>query len=131
MTDGIDAQQKMEKPWFYNLVNFLYYSVNDHLPESIRKYEKTLAAVEGSAGTVLVLGGIQKVTEKILPQFYNTDFKTLEGLCILILATGTVVYMSDKRELIKSLPQNHPVYTTGMISTWLASNGMALYDILK
>jgi hypothetical protein len=125
----INNLEHKKNPPLYTVVDKLYHGVMDNkfVPSYFKKHPELSASILANTGTVAVLGAVQKGTEIILPQFYAHNFKTLEALCIVGMVCVAVAY---KNKLVDFVTE-HPVYSSGMVSTWLTSIGMALYDLNK
>ena len=129
----IDTSSKdnNSKPLLYKVVDRLYHLADNEAPKFFQNHPKIAAATYGTIGTFLTLGIVQGLTEQVLPSFYNSEFKTIEGICIAATLVGGISYVKSKFRSFKEMNKQYPVYTPGMTATWLTSMGTALYDILK
>ncbi|HIH31722.1 TPA: hypothetical protein HA235_03370 [Candidatus Woesearchaeota archaeon] len=121
----------MKNPLLYKIVDKLFHAVNDKAPEFMQSHPKISAGIYGAGGTFTVLRGTQLLTERLLPDFYNSGFKTIEEVCIAATIIGGVAYVKNKFGTFKEMKEQYPVYTPGMTATWITSLGTAMYDIMK
>jgi hypothetical protein len=117
----------MKKPIFYDKLDKCYNAVmrQKFVPEYFREHPRLSAAILGSAGTSVVLKGTQELTELLMPQFYNTDFKTIEALCVVGLVAAGVAF---KNQIINTV-MKYPVYPSGVGASAVTSIAWVLYDI--
>jgi hypothetical protein len=121
----------MKKPLLYKIVDKAYHLADNNAPKFFQEHPKISAAVYGTVGTISILRGTQELTEHFLPIFYNSNFKTIEEICMASTIIGGISYVKNKFGSFKEMNKQYPVYTPGMTATWLASIGTAAYDILK
>lgn len=114
----------------YEVVDSAYRAVVDVAP-FVDETPEASAATLGALGSFLVVKGIQKGSEKLVPGFHEKVLPTLEkiaigGTALIPLAVGFYA-PGEVRDMIVQ----HPTYTMGMLGAMSGSVAGALHDLYK
>ncbi len=125
----------MTKPFLYNVVDKLYNTVMDNMPQALQDRDMGSAAILGSGGIYAVVRGLQwtskNVIDKIIPGFDDKCLPVLEKICIGSMAAAPIVYYLADPVGAKEITTQHPTYTYGMAGVWVGSITGAAQDLLK
>jgi hypothetical protein len=122
-------------PFLIKQLTYFHKSAGKVLSKSLRfkerinpMRERVRASLEGTIGTSLVLGMAHGAAYVIGGQeFYNNTFKYVEQTCIVGLGAATALYIALKQNDIADILQEHPVWTSGVMSSWVTSMAIAGY----
>lgn len=123
----------MAKPFLWDVVNVLYHSVMDRMPQALQDRDMASAFVLGSAGAYGVVKGLQwtskHVMNRIIPDFDEKCLPLLEKVCIVGMAAAPVVYAIFDPEGAREIMTQHPTYTSGMAGVYAGSITGAAQDL--
>jgi len=101
---------------FYETVDMLFDKVMAYAPDTAKTHPKTSAFVLGTIGTYLTVKAAQKISEhgidRLLAGFDRKIFGFAERL------SGTASITLGLMLVTSDVPEQHPVYTWGMIGVW-------------
>ena len=125
----------MAKPFLWDVVNTLYHSVMDNMPQAIQDRSVASAFILGTAGSYGLVRGLQwtskNLIKKIIPDFDKKILPKLEKVCIVGLASVPLVYSLIDPEGANQILSQHPVYSAGMIGVYTGSITGAVQDLHK
>ena len=124
---------KMTKPPLYEVVDFLYNSIMDSMPQSLQERPMASAFVLGAGGIFGVVKSLQWASKHIM-DWYIKDFDekwlpALEKICIVAMVAVPVLYASVDPESAQKIMTQHHLYTSGMAGVYVGSIGGALQDL--
>lgn len=125
----------MGKPILYNVVDNLYHSVMDKLPQALQAKDMAIAPTLGLIGSYLVVRGLQwtskNIIDKFIPNFDEKWLPKLEKACTFSMAIAPLVYLYIDSEGAKEIMTQHPTYTSGMAGVYFGSLAGAVQDLNK
>lgn len=122
----------MEKPFLFDIVDFLYDNVMDNAPEFLQQRSMSSAFTLGFLGNYFLVKGIQKISEKIMNKEFNHKYlPIMEKGCIGLTAGAPFVYGLIDPQGLQEIMTKHPTYTSGMIGAGLGAIYCASKDINK
>ncbi|MBD3249113.1 hypothetical protein GF336_03645 [Candidatus Woesearchaeota archaeon] len=123
----------MGEPFLYDVVDKLYNSVMDHMPQALQDRDMASAFVLGTVGIYSVVKGLQwtskNVMNKIISNFDEKWLPNLEKACTLGMAVAPVLYAAIDPEGAKEIMTQHPTYTSGMAGVYAGSITGAVQDL--
>jgi len=115
----------MTNPPLFDVVDTLYRSVMDNMPQALQERSMISAFALGSVGTFGVVRGLQwlskNVVAKVTPDFHHRVLPTLERLCLVSMAAIPFVYAAVDPEGAREIMTQHPTYTSGMAGVYVGS----------
>ena len=128
-------ENKMSKPILYNIVNTLYNSVMDKMPEEVKQRDVAAAFVLGSVGTYGVTRGVQwlseNVADKIIPDFSTKYLPAIEVASITAITAAPLLYALFDPQGAREIISQHPTYASGMAGVYVGGVAAALQDLNK
>ena len=126
-------ENKMSKPILYNIVNTLYNSVMDKMPEEVKQRDVAAAFVLGSVGTYGVTRGVQwlseNVADKIIPDFSKKYLPAIEKASIALITAAPLIYAIIDPQGARDVISQHPTYASGMAGVYVGGVAAALQDL--
>ncbi len=93
---------------FYEIVEFLYHSVMDRMPQAFQDRDIAAAFTLGAAGTYAVSRGIQRLAKNL------SWFPLIEKAAVAAAVACPVIYAMIDPEGARDVIKNHETYTSGM-----------------
>ena len=101
----------------YNVVDYLYHGVMDHMPESFQERSIASAFFLGSVGSYAVTKISSALLNKAFPRIVLG-----KGLSYLI-AGAPFLYAAFDPDGAREIMSQHPTYTSGMVGACLGVSG--------
>ncbi len=121
----------MKKPFLFDTVNFLYHKAINYAPKFFQERSMGSAFILGYGGSYLLIDLVQKTSEVLMSNEFNTAYlPILEKICIALTIATPVVYSFIKPKEMQEIVKEHPTYTSGMIGAGLGAIHSTLENLI-
>ncbi len=125
----------MSEPFLYGIVDKLYTSVMEHMPQALQDRSMASAFTLGSLGTYSAVRGLQLISknavDKIIPGFDDKLMPSLEKVCAIGMAAAPVIFAFADPDSAREIMTQDPTYTSGMAGVYVGSIAGAVQDLQK
>ncbi len=119
----------MEKPVLWDVVNYLYHIVMDHMPKLLQDRDMGSAFVLGSVGSYAVTRGCQKIAKRYSPRFYEKAVPIIDIVTMTGIVGIPLVYSLIDPEGAREILRQHPTYSSGMLGASMGAFYAANKDL--